>query len=123
MRCFMHQSVEAVAICRACGRALCHDCVVTVGLACACRDRCEKAVAIQSDIIERNRSVYQKTASSYFRNGVFVALMGLAFCVLGFPAVSPGHSSPANVVFFCLGVLFIGWGISQWVSGRRLRQK
>jgi hypothetical protein len=94
-----------------------------VGRACACKDRCEGDVSIQTDIIERNRTAFQKTASIYFRNGIFVVLMGLAFCTLGLPLISRGNSSPVNFVFFGLGVLFIGWGISSFVSARRFRQK
>jgi len=123
MRCFTHQSVEAVAICKSCGRALCPQCVVTVGTICACRDRCEKAVEAQADVLQRSITVYQKTASTYFRNTVFVVLMGIAFCFLGAPLLSGKNSSSVNVFFFCVGLLFIAWGISQFVSGVRMRQK
>ena len=123
MRCFTHSDVEAVALCKACGRALCHNCVATVGRASACKDRCEGDVSAQSDIIERGRTTYQKTASVYFRNGIFVVLMGVAFCILGLSGNSHGHFSTADAVFFALGVLFIAMGISSFVAARRFRQK
>ena len=123
MRCFTHSDVEAVALCKACGRGLCHSCVATVGRSCACLNRCESDVSAQSDIIQRGRTAYQKTASVYFRNGIFVVLMGVAFCILGFSESSHGHLSTADTVFFSLGVLFIGMGVSSFVSARRFRQK
>jgi hypothetical protein len=123
MRCFTHSDVDAVAICKACGRALCHSCIAAVGRSCACKERCEGDVSAQADVLERGRTVYQKTASIYFRNGVFVVLMGLAFCILGTPVFSRGTLSSSNAVFFGLGLLFIGWGISSFVSARRFRKK
>jgi hypothetical protein len=45
MKCYTHHTVDAVATCRACNRALCPDCVTEVGGACSCKNRCEERVA------------------------------------------------------------------------------
>ena len=41
MKCFIHQPVDAVGVCRVCGRALCHDCTAEVSDVLCCKGRCE----------------------------------------------------------------------------------
>ena len=45
MNCFQHADRSAVGVCRACGKALCRDCLVEVEGGIACRDTCEEQVA------------------------------------------------------------------------------
>ena len=45
MNCFQHEDRTAVGVCRACGKALCKDCLVEVEGGIACRDTCEMQVA------------------------------------------------------------------------------
>jgi hypothetical protein len=123
MRCFNHAEIHGVAICKSCGRALCHDCVVEIGTATACKGRCEAAVARQNDIIERSQSVYPKTASTYVRTGVFVILMGAAFSWLGLDPILDGRTSSANYVFVALGILFVCWGFMQFWVAKKWRAK
>lgn len=98
MKCFNHSTAEAVAVCKSCGRALCHDCTTEVGLSCSCKNRCESVVATANDLMERGRTAYQKTSGLQYRNGIFIILLGVTFLAgvaSAFPEVS-GASGPTS---------------------------
>lgn len=44
MRCFDHPDVEAVGLCKSCGKGLCVRCAHDLARGLACRDRCEQDV-------------------------------------------------------------------------------
>lgn len=120
MKCFNHSSVDAVAICRSCGRALCHECVAQVGLTCCCKERCEGVVGTINDQLERGRTVFQKQSSAQMRSGIGILLIGVLFLIFGV------SSNMGSYLFYFLGssgVLFTLMGISQIFAAARLRQK
>ena len=123
MKCFYHPAVDAVALCKSCSRALCVDCIAEVGLSCSCRNRCEADVATLNDLVERGRTAYQKTSSTYFRTGLFTFLLGAVFLVLGGFGVASGVAEAPAYFLLVIGVLFAGWAFSYFVSARRMNQK
>ena len=70
MKCYYHQTVDAVALCKSCSRALCAECISEVGLSCSCRNRCEADVATLNDLVQRGRSAYQKASANQFRSAL-----------------------------------------------------
>ncbi|HNQ73210.1 MAG TPA: hypothetical protein PKN95_06350 [Verrucomicrobiota bacterium] len=123
MKCFYHQEVDAAGLCKSCGRGLCRECIAEVGLSCSCRNRCEADVATLNDLVERGRTAYQKTSATYFQSGWFILLLGIPFLVLGVAGVSSGTGGEWGYFLLTMGVLFMGWGVSHFISARRLRQK
>lgn len=123
MKCFSHRTQEAFAVCKSCGRGLCAECIVEVNLSCACRDRCESDVAAINDLVQRGRSAYHKTSATYLRSGIFTLFLGLIFIMLGIGAVAGKPRSPADYFFGLMGVVFVGWAISHFVSARRMKQQ
>ncbi len=123
MKCFNHQSVDAVAICKSCNRALCPGCIAEVGLSCSCRNRCEADVATHNDLLERGRTAYLKTSASYFRSGVFMIIMGIGFVLVGVSFLARGEGVLMVLLPIFMGLLFACWGVSSWVSAKRLKQK
>ena len=120
MRCFYHGDVEAVAICKSCGHAVCHDCCADVGTSAACRNRCEPDVQAINDIIQRNRTVYQKLSAVYFWISIIffaIGLLGIGGGLLTLRTTEPDYS---GVVFgVCLALL----GLVLFVFSRRFRAK
>lgn len=45
MKCFNHRELDAIAVCKHCGRALCSGCVAESSGMSACKGRCEAGVA------------------------------------------------------------------------------
>lgn len=123
MKCFNHPDIDAVALCKSCSRALCRECMAEVGLSCSCRNRCEKDVATLNELVERARTVYGKSSATYFRTGLFTLLIGAVFILLGLSSFLSDHSSPSSYFLLVMGLIFAGWGISYFVSAKRMNQK
>lgn len=123
MKCYNHQYLDALAVCRSCGRALCRECVTEVGLSCSCKGRCESVVAAMNELIERGRTAYQKTSALHHRTGVLIILLGAAFLAVGIIALSRGESSVWTFFFIAAGALFGGMGVSGLIAARRFREK
>jgi len=120
MRCFYHGDVEAVAVCKACGHGICHDCCAEVGTSAACRNRCESDVAALNAIIERNKSVYRKTSGVYLRNGWWMCAFGFLFVALAYLA---RRSGGFDYVLLAMAFFFILGGVMQFINARRFSDK
>ncbi len=83
MKCFNHRELDAIAVCKHCGRALCPNCIAEVELAAACKERCETEVAAILDAHHRGKTAYQKVAVTTVRTAVFLGLLGFPFTILG----------------------------------------
>jgi len=123
MKCFNHPTTDAVALCKSCGRAICPECVTEVGLSCSCRNRCESDVGMLNELVERARTSYQKTSAAYFRVGLFASMMGAVFVLVGVLIVLGGTGVEWGAFLLVLGLLFVGMGISYFVSGKSIGQK
>src|ERR1041385_8066487 len=105
MKCFKHDTVEAVAICAYCGRALCRDCAQFVSSRIACSTVCAEALT-------RNEESVQKILQQSFRS----ARASAFYCYLcaGLSATAAAVAwfmlpSPFLILFTgaCAVVLFI----------------
>ncbi len=123
MKCFHHSAVDAVAVCKACSRALCHACLTLVDGSCSCRGRCESDVAAMNELVERGRSAYQKTSAAYSYAGIFSAIFGTIFAALGLLAAASEETRAMGAVLALFGLVFAGYGVAQLVTARRMRQK
>jgi hypothetical protein len=123
MKCYNHPTVDAVANCKSCARGLCRECIAEVGLSCSCRSRCEADVATLNDLVERGRTAYQKTSATYFRSGIFITLLGAIFGLLGVVGVTNSERSEWSFFLLFMGIIFAAWGVSHFVSARRMSQK
>ena len=92
MKCFNHETTDAVAICKNCNKAICHACAVDVGNGIACRNSCEDEVRAVNALIQRNKSTSQKTSYAYQRNAIICALLGAIFAYLSVDAYQSKHS-------------------------------
>ena len=69
MKCFKHDSTEAVAICARCGRALCSSCVPSPAPArIVCSDDCASALARDEKTLQLllRKSVQSAKASAFY---------------------------------------------------------
>ena len=121
MKCFNHRELDAIAVCKHCGRGVCPTCATEVGTATACKGRCEADVAAINDLMMRGRTAYQKGSATHYKLAVFCGLMGVIMGGFGFMVRSEG--SPAWGVFFLFGLVFLlGAGMFTH-SARRLQQR
>jgi len=118
MRCYYHQDVEAVAVCKSCGRGLCPACAVDVGNGLACRNQCEEEVRSLNRVINRNKTAHEKTSGAYARVALFYAGLG-AVVLVGGVMDWRGFQwllVPAGVVFLLSAVL-------HYSTGRKFRRE
>jgi hypothetical protein len=54
MKCFVHQSVDAVGLCRNCSRGVCAECAADRESGIACKGRCESEVDAMHALVRRN---------------------------------------------------------------------
>jgi hypothetical protein len=83
MHCYFHRDLEAVGICKNCGRGLCPACAAEVENGLACRQRCEEEVGALNRITSRSKTAYEKTSGAYARTALFYLALGLAFLLGG----------------------------------------
>lgn len=118
MKCYNHPSTDGVAVCKSCGRAICHDCCAEVETSCACKGRCEGDVGDINVMLKRGRSVYQKTGGAYRRNAGILLLMGILFASIGGYSLVAGKDK-AGVVALFFGVLFMVWAYLSFQSAKQ----
>ncbi len=119
MKCYYHHETEAVAICKSCNRALCENCAADIHPGTACINRCEKDVKALNVIIERNKSVYQKTGKAHKRNAIAMLMSGLVFLLIGvIPIIISGNYSSSFIAI--LGLIFLLWSFFSYRSGKQI---
>src|SRR5690242_15471145 len=64
MRCFYHQTKEAVGTCKSCGKGLCAECTVDLVKGLACRNQCEESVKAIIDLVDRNIQLCRNPAKA-----------------------------------------------------------
>lgn len=119
MKCFNHSLTDGVAVCKSCGRALCHDCCAEVGTGSACKNRCETDVEDLNIIIKRSKSAYQKTGGTYRRSGIAMLIMGLLFLAVGILPVITGRGY-GTITFAVLGLFFLFLSYSSFLSAKQI---
>ena len=123
MKCYNHSNLEAVAVCRYCGRAICHDCTAEVGLTCSCKGRCESMVAIMNDLVDSGKSVYRNTSNLQLGYGIFILLLCVVFLAPAIYRIVKGDTSEWIYFLLACGLIFGGMGIASLVSARRFRKQ
>lgn len=84
MKCFNHRELDAIAVCKHCGKALCSQCLPEIREIAACKGRCEAAVSIaMSDEELRRRNLDMQTR---IWNGLSRFNYALGFVMGGFGA-------------------------------------
>jgi len=121
MKCFYHNSVDAVAICKNCNRGICQECASELLNGVACKNRCEAEVEAVNNLINRNKTSYQKASSAYSRNALIFLLLGILFLAFGGIDIS---SKPSLGWFLLLGgIIFLIGALFYFSIGKKYSQK
>jgi hypothetical protein len=114
MKCFNHCDKDAVTLCKACAKALCHECLENIGFGFACKDeKCISRAKMLNTMIENNSKV-MNTANKQIKSAGFSGLfIGIGFIVFG---IISYYQMPSNFLPFFLGttgLLLILFGASR----------
>ena len=108
MKCYHHDTRDAVGICKSCGKGLCTECAVDMHYGLACKGRCERAAEELISLIQQNVTLRQ-TAATATRNirpntyiqAALLTVFGVAFGGMGLqvPGLMPYMCGLAVVCF------------------------
>ncbi len=123
MRCFEHQEVQAVAVCKACNKGLCPDCAVDLAHGVTCAGDCEtEARLTHRQILQNRKSMSTGRRSIYLWPLIFI-FMGGSMLVNELmhrgPVLSWGTVFGAGITLFAVYMFFIyrKWGQDMDESG------
>ena len=115
MKCFNHRELDAIAVCKHCGKAVCSQCLADTGEGVACRGLCENKVCKNLD---QQNELFRSTKVPYYALAVFLALGGFGF--LGF-ASPGGRYEPGLTPFLgAIGALFLGCAVRIFRIAKRM---
>ncbi|HEU6446911.1 MAG TPA: hypothetical protein VFV23_00550 [Verrucomicrobiae bacterium] len=109
MKCFYHPQIEAVAICKNCGKGLCFECASDVGNGVACKGKCESEVQALNEQLLRNRTMHLKSSEAHMKSTIFLSMIGFFFVGFSFymhDKFSFAFILPAGVIFLVVALLF-----------------
>jgi hypothetical protein len=121
MKCFYHNVIDAVAICKNCSRGICQDCAAELLNGVACKNRCEDEVEAVNRLINRNKTAYQKTSSAYSRNALIFLLLGILF--LAFGGIHISSNSSFGWFLILGGSIFLIGALLYFSIGKKYSQK
>ena len=84
MKCYNHPEREAVAECRACGKAVCQECGLETGNGIACRQSCASIFAEKTEHYSRQAAHLKNLKRLNFLSSLFSIGMGLLFIYFSF---------------------------------------
>lgn len=116
MKCFVHQSADAVGLCRNCSRGVCMECAADRESGIACKGRCEAAVDAMDSLVRRNVAVSAKPGMSHWVQLVVYFGAAIVFAALAYADATNGGRNSAAVLLGVLaaviampGVLLLRW--------------
>jgi hypothetical protein len=122
MKCFVHQSADAVGICRNCSRGVCAECAADRASGIACKNRCETAVDGMDALVKRNVAVGSKVSAVHWVQFAAFAWLSLyAAAMAVFSAFGDDRNWVLGIVLF-VGSLFLGvcaFNILKWMQSVR----
>lgn len=116
MKCYNHQNIDALAICKNCNKGLCKDCLTEIDDGIACTGHCAEKVTKINELIEGNINSKNSAVGPYMRNGYLYLLMGLVF-------VAYGTLINSNMEFIAImGVLFLVGSIFSFINAKNQKR-
>jgi hypothetical protein len=84
MKCYNHSARDAVAICRACGKAVCQGCVLETEYGFACQQRCTKTLSGINEHYVGQAAHLKNFKRMNFLGSLFSIGIGLLFIYFSF---------------------------------------
>jgi hypothetical protein len=112
MKCFNHPERDSIAICKACGKAICHECAQETEAGIACQQSCADSLLKENELYSKQAAHLKNLQRMNFLGSFFSIGMGILFIYFS----SQGFGLVYDFVFL-LGVSFTVYGIvAQFVN-------
>lgn len=109
MKCYKHQNVDAIGLCKSCHKGVCLDCSVLVDGSVACEDSCKADVAQINSMLKQGQKVYKNMGKQWLPSIIINGIGGAFF--LGFGLYSYSSNSLFSWLLIGLGSIMIIGGI------------
>ncbi len=116
MKCYNHNKIDAIGLCKTCSKGICIDCSEEIEFSLACKGKCIERAEMIDNMISNNSVTY----SSHKKNKLF---MPAFFCGMGAVILFAAYMNDRLFdPFSLMGVLFIIFGIitlittNKWVK-------
>ena len=112
MKCYNHPENDSVAICKACGKAICHECAQESKDGIACQQSCIDSLAKENDLYTNQATHLKNLKRMNFLGSFFSIGMGILFIYFS----SQGFGLVYDFIFL-LGIGFTVYGfVAQFVN-------
>ena len=117
MKCFNHESVAAIGVCRGCGKGICRSCVIERPGGLACSSGCVERIDAMADLLDSSIAEQNPPARFDYRPIMLMLVLGVTFATL--------LTQPYVLGLFCLafGVLTLVYRLIQHWRAARQRNK
>jgi hypothetical protein len=123
MKCYYHRSVDAIAVCCACGKGLCCDCIKEGEGSATCKVACQggqgRRVGQSAAILRTAAGALLPHIATYLLAGTIISYVGI---VLMCNAKDETFPSVVGALVTVLGGAFVVGGIMFAVSAVKLRR-
>jgi len=118
MKCFNHEEIDAVGICKYCQKGFCHNCIVETPYGITCQGRCESEITELYAMIQQSKQDRITTSRTYVQTSLWLVILGFLFLV-----VSPFVHGVISIFLALSGLAFLlGAGFNYW-SGRKYKSR
>ncbi len=108
MKCFNHQEIDAVGICKSCNKGLCPECAAEVDLSLACKATCiEEVAAIDAQIKRARVTMSAQKNSRMFLPSFFMVLGAIFIAINIYKTSGIDYRTIPGVAFILFGVVFM----------------
>lgn len=111
MKCFVHQSIDAVGLCRNCSRGVCAECAADRPSGIACKNRCEATVDAMDGLIRRNVAVASKPEATHWLQVIVYLGAAVVFSALAYADATNGGRNNVAILFAILAVIIAMPGV------------
>ena len=113
MKCFNHEEISAVGICKHCNKGICPICLTDTGDGLACIGHCTDEVVAINKMIEHNKKIIKETPGGWTSSALLYLGMGAIMLITNYVYIKK-----VNVLFTGMGVLMVGYGIYILIKGK-----
>jgi len=107
MKCYNHQERAGVAVCKACGKAVCHECAQESEEGIACQQSCIDSLVIKKELYAKQAAHLKNMKRMSILGSFFSIGMGILFIYFS----SQGYGLVYDFIFV-LGIGFTVYGIA-----------
>ena len=119
MKCYRHQDLDAIGICKSCSKGVCPQCAALVDGSIACINACEDDVATLNYMIARGNKMYKNLDKQCRKSIIINGIGGMFFMGLGMYFSDRTMSS----LLIGLGLIMLVISFVSFVQSRRLSEE